>query len=312
MILFYLTDVPVSTFGYNKIPLAEKMAENKASLMLLNGSDGDKLPPMINAQPLYETELIVEGTDAYMNNDYENHRDATFEEILHLVHDSGIGVDVENASPGVLREYQKMIRTASTNALPGNSNLWAYGKQMQSWLHELKNEGSVTQEYLASVIDSYYGLWGAYEEKEGGMWGFYIAKTREDIKNKDPKGYALLQHFFNPYLTYKAHIDEGLTGTFQMSFDPAKPYTHKSQYLLNASLTGKEDSNLFGNDQDNRIAGNGGNNIIDGKEGFDIVVYPGVENYYTIKTLDDGTITVTGDGTDTLINVEKILFDQSF
>ena len=188
VLVFYLTDVPNSTYGADKSVVANQMANNKATLMLLGGSDGDREPPRLNAQPLYATELIVEGTDAYINNDYENHRDATFEEILHLVHDTGIGVDFRGALQGVLPNYQAQIRTATTNALPENKALWASKPEVSGWLEEIRQEGSLTQEYLASVIDSYYGLWGAFEEVDGGMWGFYVAKTRADIETKDPMG----------------------------------------------------------------------------------------------------------------------------
>lgn len=40
-----------------------------------------------------------------------------------------------------------------------------------------------------------------------------------------------------------------LNGLDLMAFDPATPYTHKSQYLLNAQLTGNYAANLTGNDK---------------------------------------------------------------
>jgi hypothetical protein len=50
-----------------------------------------------------------------------------------------------------------------------------------SKLKELTKENSLSQEYLASLVDSYYGLWGAWTESNShGMWGIYIAKTREE------------------------------------------------------------------------------------------------------------------------------------
>ena len=72
---------------------------------------------------------------------------------------------------------------------------------------------------MASVIDSYYGLWGAYTG-EYGMWGGYIAKTREDILVKDTQGAELMNNkFFHPYLTYNARIDESFTGEFSLKFN---------------------------------------------------------------------------------------------
>ena len=55
---------------------------------------------------------------------------------------------------------------------------------------ELEAEGSLAQEYIASVIDSYYGLWGPWDEAEGGMWGIYVAKTRDEMTRVDPAGHG--------------------------------------------------------------------------------------------------------------------------
>ncbi len=72
---FYLTNVPGSQYGADKTAIANQMANNNAELMLLNGSDTGT--PVVNGgQPLYQTENVVEGSTAYINNDYENHRDA--------------------------------------------------------------------------------------------------------------------------------------------------------------------------------------------------------------------------------------------
>ena len=59
-LIFWLTDVPGSQFGADKTAVANKMGDNEATLMLLNGSDGDTRPPRLNAQPLYENELVVQ------------------------------------------------------------------------------------------------------------------------------------------------------------------------------------------------------------------------------------------------------------
>lgn len=48
----------------------------------------------------------------------------------------------------------------------------------------MSREGSLEQEYIVSVIDSYYGLWEPWTEGTGGMWGSYVAKTRYEIAEK--------------------------------------------------------------------------------------------------------------------------------
>ncbi|MFT5193211.1 MAG: hypothetical protein ACI9EW_003683 [Cellvibrionaceae bacterium] len=311
-LVFWLTDIPGSVYGADKSAVANQMGNNKAVLMLLNGSDGDENPPEIDGQPLYETELVVPGSAAYIHNDYEQHRDATFEEILHLVHDTGIGVDGENAQLGALPAFQAEIRKATNHAIGNNFQIWpttaAEGGEERGWFNELEAENSLSQEYLAAVIDSYYGLWGPFQEANAGMWGFYIAQTRADIETKDPMGAALMEQFFSPYLTYNAQLDPSFNGTFLMTFDPQTPYTHKSQYLLDATLTGDNHANLTGNSQANRLAGNDGNNMLDGMSGDDTAVYLRPQSEYIITHNSDSSVTVIGDGTDTLVNIEKIAF----
>ena len=240
-LIFWLTDVADTTYGADKSAVANQMGENEAILMLLNGSDGESAYPDVDGQPLFETELIVPGSAAYINNDYENHRDATFEEILHLVHDTGIGVDGPHTRLGARPDFQAEIRAATNNAIANNYQLWPQGATEEpEWFNELSAENSLTQEYLAAVVDSYYGLWGAFEEADAGMWGEYVAKTRADIEAKDPMGAALMSKFFSPYLTYNAQLDATFDGTFTMSFDPTAPYTYKSQYLLHATFDGQQ------------------------------------------------------------------------
>ncbi|MEM7456469.1 MAG: hypothetical protein AAF456_19140 [Planctomycetota bacterium] len=309
VMLHFLTDFPGSDFGSDKGRVADRMADNGAMMMILRGSDGDDREPRIHAQPLFATETIVEGTAAYVNNDFEDHRDATLEEVLHCVHDFGIGVDVSGAPVGVLPEFQSGIRSATSYAM--ENGIWPteqMARETRDWIDELRDEGSLTQEYLASVIDSYYGLWGPFHE-DNGMWGIYAAKTRDDIAENDPRGLAVVQQFFHPVLTYTAEIDPSFEGTFFLSFDEAIAYTHKSQYLANARLTGHHHSNLTGNSLDNTLGGNEGDNVINGGDGTDTVVFPQPESEYTVTTNSDGTISVTGDGSDTLVNIERLEFD---
>ncbi len=301
---FYLTNYPGSKYGADKSAVANKMADNNAILCLLNGQDDGKNPVgnKVTGQPLYQNEIQVEGHSWYMNQNYE-HRDATFEEILHFVHDNGIGVD-NNGKPsaiGALPAYQTDIRAAQKNAL--SNKLWGMGQD--SWIKELTAENSLSQEYLASVVDSYYGLWGAWTESTtNGMWGFYVGKTRADIKTDDPMGYALMDNkFFHPYLTYNARIDSALNGNFSLKFDKSKPYTHHSRYLKDVTLLGSNNNTVTVNELDNNITGNSGINT---------VIFSGKHSEYTIKT-SDGVTTVTDkttdrDGTNTLSKIEKLQF----
>jgi len=312
----FLTDVRGSEFGAAKAALGNRMAANEAMLMLVNGTHSEGNEPNLPAQPLYQNEMQVEGHRWYIEQDYD-HRDATFEEILHLVHDTGIGVDGRNTQPGVLPAYQAEIRRATNNAMADNFQIWPLGaRRDREWYDDLAAENSLTQEYLASLIDSYYGLWGAWTERASlGMWGEYIAKTRDEIRREDPMGWALLGKFFPEHLTYEARIDPDFTGTFRMTFDQARSYTHHSQYLLKARLVGTRDSDLTGNALDNILTGNEGNNVLDGAAGEDTAVFHGKRAEYAATKGAGGRITLVDsapgrDGSDTLVGIEFVRFSD--
>lgn len=306
---FYLEDYGT----YKKDKVANNIANSGAVLVMPNGADGESKIPneALRGQPLYQMEVPVVGSKWYIDNDYE-HRDAAFEEIFHMVHDYGIGI---KSSHGALPELQKKIYAATMNSLPKDKNKWGkegiWGIGSRDWLFELEQEGSLEQEYLASVLDSYYGLWEPYTEGSGGMWGVYTSKSREEIKKNDPMGYKIINEFLPSNITYMARVDSGFTGTFKMYYDKEQPYTHKSKYLVNARLLGTKDSGLIGNSEDNILMGNMGNNHIDGKDGRDVVQFNGASSDYKITYDDETTVvidTLGRDGKDTLINIEVLRF----
>lgn len=300
----YLTDLPGSVYGADKSAVANKIAASGSVLLLLNGvDDGTNAASELDGQPLYYGEMQVEGGNWYINQNYE-HRDASFEEILHFVHDNGIGVDQNPSFNGVLPEYQADIRAAQITALSGK--LWAWPASQASWITELTAENSLSQEYLASVIDTYYGLWGAFDSPYG-MWGMYIAKTRDDLATKDPAGSALMDNkFFHPYLTYNARIDGSFVGDFSLRFSTNLSYTNHSQYLKDITLTGTNESNVVVNQLNNNITGNSVVNT---------VIFSGPSSEYQI-TRDNDQVTVQDlqdnrDGLNTLTDIEKMRFTDT-
>jgi len=321
ILTFYLTDLPGSQYGSDKSAVMNKMGTNNAVLMLLNGSD-DGNPPEVDGQPLYQNEIAVEGHAWYTTNNYD-HRDASFEEILHLMHDYGIGVD-NNGMPspyGALPDYQAEIRAAQDNADNNNFAIWPTGQT--NWYNELANENSLSQEYLASVVDSYYGLWEPWTDGNGmtGMWGLYIAKTRAEIQTEDPMGYALMPKYFSPNININMDIDPSFTGIFNLTRTPSEPYTYKSQYLQHVTLMGSNASGIKGNHLDNNLNGNAANNtlegvkgddIIDGKAGEDIAIFTGARSEYTITNhtthLIVNDLITNRDGMDKVINCETLQF----
>jgi len=301
----FLENYQGSKYGSDKSELANKMSENGAILTLLNGQDDGNNPVEVNGQALFENEIQVEGHPWYINQEYNNHRDATYEEILHLVHDYGIGIDGHNSFPGAMPEYQSEIREAQKTAL--SNNLW--GIDAERWINELIDENSLTQEYLAALIDSYYGLWGAWTDSNThGMWGIYVAKTRDEILTEDPIGAEIMNNkFFHPHLTYNARIDSSFNGNFSLRFDSSKPYTHHSQYLKDITLLGSNDISVSINQLDNNITGN---------QGINTVIFSGNSSEYILNISDNKASVIDKildrDGINILQNIEKLEFkDQT-
>ena len=163
------------------------------------------------------------------------------------------------------------------------------------------------------MIDTYYGLWAAFDEAPGGMWGIYCAKTRDELTTKDPRGKALLEAFLPKMMHgYEALIDPNFEGTFSLTFDTEHPYTHKSRYYVDATLTGSKDSSITGNAEDNVLRGNHGNNALHGGQGHDVAVFSGPATQYIIRP-DESFVTVRDsiqgrDGNDTLTSIEVLRF----
>jgi len=328
---FYLNDFEGSEYGSDKTDVINTMGTNDALLLLMNGADGDGPEPNVWGQPLYNDELPVEGHQWFMNNDYD-HRDAAFEEILHFMHDMGIGVDGSNAIDNpALPDYQAEIRAAQINAGLNNFAIWPIGADgsgpepfVEDWYNELDDENSLSQEYLASVIDSYYGLWAPFTEAPNlGMWGLYIAHDRAEIETEDPMGFAVVEKYFSPVINIDMIIDPSMNEVFSMNFNSNVPYTHKSQYLQHCYLTGDYNSGLLGNNLYNRLKGNSGNNTLegiggndrlDGMEGTNAAIFTGAYSEYTITNNVNHAIVedniVNRDGVDTLWNIHSLQFSD--
>ncbi len=236
-------------------------------------------------------EVPVAGSKWYQENDYEQ-RDAAYEEIFHMVHDTGIGT---TKNPAALPELSKQIKAGMDVAIPSNESDWGekglWGLGSGDWMRELAKEGSLEQEYIVGGIDSFYGLWEPYTESDKGMWGMYVPKNRAGVKEKDKPAYDIITSFLGDNFTYMERIAPEFDGTFKMYLDEKEPYTYKSQYLMNARLTGEKNSNLEGNGLDNILLGNKGNNVLDGKDGKDVVQFAGVSTEYTISK-DGDTILI--------------------
>lgn len=319
---FILTDYPGSEYGSDKSMIANAMAERKATMVFFN-TEPDLHEAMrgpldrvtdLSMQDLRANENPAEGIEDYMNHIT---RDASFEEIWHLVHDYGIKV----TQPEMLAEMQK-------------ANDAAAEKGWRAWPDDEPQEHP--NEYVGVLIDNYYDLWTVRPKKYEGRnissedvpeghshFGRYFAGSRERMKELDPDGYTLIKKFFPPYLTYTPELPEYFEGTFSLKFDESLVYTYKSQHLVNVTLTGSNTAGLIGNNFNNTLTGNAGNNVfvgdggddtIDGGAGNDTAVFSGIYSEYKI-TKTGALITIEDtqpqrDGSDTLTNIEILKFSD--
>ena len=319
---FILTDFPGSEYGHDKSGIANAMADRKATMVFFNTEPDLRKAfqgPLRGATDLSMQDLRANENPAEGDDDYMNHitRDASFEEIWHLVHDNGI----KQVLPEMIAEMRK-------------ANDLAEKKGWRGWPDDEPDEHP--NEYVGVLIDNYYDLWTVrpklYEGRdiapedvpEGqSHFGRYFAASRELMKENDPAGYGLMEKFFPPFLTYTPELPESFHGTFSLTFNESLVYTYKSQHLVNVTLTGTNNANLTGNDYDNVLTGNAGDNIltggagndtIEGGEGKDTAVFSGPKTDYIIH-IHNGDSKVTDsqagrDGEDFLTNIEILKFSD--
>ena len=171
------------------------------------------------------------------------------------------------------------------------------------------------QEYLASVIGTYYGLWDLYG---GGMWGIYAEIRREELAAIDAKGLDVVERFFSPRLTWMVYLSPELGAgmTFQLDFEESKgasnpKHAYKSRYMDHVNLLGGNNRNMQGNANDDCFRVNAGNNVVDGKEGsLDALMLRGSRTDYTWNE-DKSTVTdgVKGrDGITRPLNIDVVSY----
>lgn len=297
----------------NKDSIANKLGDDQASLFVFateqdaqNAFEGSlgELPLAEHGQDLYATEIFVEGDNNYLNRLTVDGRDATYEEVLHLVQGHGLA-PAEQA-------LQQRIVTLAENALM--DNVWnPSAEDVAEWNSETDQNGYTSQnyEYLAAAVEGYYGLWGHTDE---GLDG-YLGINRTAQQTQDPNGLTLIEEIW-PNRIYSAmpiSADFPAEETFSLSYQADKPYTHQSQHLLHVYLTGSNNSHILGNDGNNVLQGNAGDNRIDGNTGDeDVVLFSGLRREYQVEQRDGVWHVIDSvagrDGHDELVNIDVIEF----
>lgn len=325
----YLTDVPGSLYGVDKRAVANSMADRRATLVLfrdhstleraLRGRLGG-LP--LGFQDLRANECPVEGDKDYLAHET---RDAAYEEILHLVHDYGL----------------RPIHPELDEALERANRAAQAARTWEGW--RIEEEFNRRNEYFAAAYDNYLDLWVvkpqlyegerlAPEDTPPGVshFGLFRADSRERLRDVDPRAVELIEAFLPDHLTYTPDLPPDFEGEFSLRLDPALSYTHKSQHLRHARLTGGLPSGLVGNASDNHLVGNSAGNRLDGGSGDDLLegkggddeliggagedvaVFSGAKEEYALES-GQGSLVVRDsvskrDGTDRLNGVELLRF----
>ncbi len=304
ILINHLTNVPHSLYGKNKTTIANAMANNRAILTLFYSEESMRSPKAqaffksgVNAQDLREYETILEGTKEYMDQKNPT-RDASYEEIMHLVQ----GYGIEPAHPTL---SEKLFD--------------AFWDARAKGLYTL--DYNDTFEYFICGIEAYFDLWKHDPSGDGTREGEYIPLDHSRLHALDPAMYEIVEGFLGDHWQYTAEIASEFKDTFSLTYDKNLTYTNKSQYLRRAMLTGSSNSNLTGNDKNNSLFGNSGNNlitplggfdVIDGGPGIDTAIFKGPRNEYIILQ-QDGRVIVNDinyarDGENILINIEKLQF----
>ena len=315
-----LANFPGSVYGDDKSAIASAMADRKATMVFFDTEEDlneAMRSGLSRATDLSMQDLRANESPAPGDADYMAHvtRDASYEEIWHLIHDYGVVPTL----PSMVAE----MRAANDEA------------ERKGWVGWPREEPeNHPNEYVGVLLDNYYDLWTVpptkYEGRDIGPddipeghshFGEYFAGSRVLMEEKDPLGFDLIRKFVPPHLTYTPELPLDFTGTFSMTFDPEVRYTMKTQHLRNVALIGDRDAHLTGNAHDNVLTGNAGANVLEGGgdddmleggEGSDTAVFSGPAADYEVANEGDVT-TVTDsqpdrDGVDTLRGVESLQF----
>lgn len=164
--------------GEVKKAIANSMANKKTALAFFDTQEqyeaniSKLLFTGYNIQDLYASESWGSGN-----------RDASYEEILHMVHNYGIAP--------VLLEFQERIQKANDEAIA--NGLW------KPWSNLPKSD--YDDEYLGGLMDTYVGLWEGTGTSYGQ--GSYKPTTKDEMKTLDPKGYKIIRDLFGDIKTVR-------------------------------------------------------------------------------------------------------------
>ena len=108
-----------------------------------------------------------------------------------------------------------------------------------------------------------------------------------------------------------ANISIALNVTIENAIGGSGNDTIIGNEVANRLTGGNGADNISGGDGNDVLIGGAGNDTLDGGNGIDQAVFAGLQSAYTLTDLGNGSVRVAGpDGTDTLTNIEQLVFDD--
>ncbi|MEZ6015453.1 MAG: hypothetical protein R3F49_10090 [Planctomycetota bacterium] len=167
--------------------------------------------------------------------------------------------------------------------------------------------------YIVALAQAAFGQWGAFAAEDGRVDGAPLpCSDRASLERIDPAGAALVRDLLGERFDGLTLIDPSFDGRYYLTRRSDLGYTHRSQYIDRARLSGWSESGLVGNDHDNELGGNPGNNTLIGGGGRDVALFAGEMSEYSIERAD-GAVRVTDrfegrDGQDLCFGIEVLRF----
>lgn len=311
-----VTDVPGSSLGADKTEVLEAVAALDTTIVVVeeqqtfDANDASVASFMSLFDGLYASvncsNVVQEGSPEFLLPDPAI--DDTLRETSGILLRFGLG--------GMVPQFSEALTAARLNAQTQGFYRPAAGQA----------QGLADAEFLGLSLSVYYGVWGHDPSGEGtsGGAGEYDFCDRSSMAAGDPGAVALLESFFAPSQSFPAYLASTFTGTFEMQFDPALAYTHRSRYLervgfrgtVTGRINGNELDNTFlGGDLDDQFEGRGGDDRIEGDLGVDEAFFSGPSTEYTIVPVDATVTRVTDtvpgrDGVDDVRQVTRLHFSD--
>ncbi len=311
-----VTDAPGSTLGADKSDVLDAVAALGTTIVVVEEQQAFDVTDASVASfvtffdgryaSVDSSNVIQEGSPEYLSPDPQI--DGTLAETSGILLRFGLGANVPQFSAALTAARLSAESQGSYRPKPGQP------------------QGLADSEYLGLILSVYYGVWAhdPFGQSLAGSEGDYDFCNRDAMGAGDPDAIALIESFFSPTQGFPAYLSSSFSGTFEMQFDPAIAYTHRSRYLERVGFRGDVTGRINGNELDNtflggdlgdEFEGRGGDDRIEGDLGFDEAFFSGPSTDYTIVPVDATVTRVTDsvpgrDGVDDVRQIARLHFSD--